>query len=104
MTKRESRVPVIFSSEPSNGQSSRHAICGTDVTGGVGERVGGVRGAVCAKVGFHGLKVDGAANANPVLDADIATPDSAVRVLVIRAQEDWAIANECWRRQSDQQV
>jgi len=29
--------------------------------------------------------------------ADIATPDSAVRALIIRAQEDWAIARECWR-------
>jgi acetate kinase len=31
------------------------------------------------------------------IDQDIAATDSAVRVLIIRAQEDWAIACECWR-------
>jgi acetate kinase len=30
-------------------------------------------------------------------DADIAGSTSAIRVLVIRAQEDWAIAKECAR-------
>jgi len=31
------------------------------------------------------------------LDQDIATSDSRGRILVIRAQEDWAIATECWK-------
>jgi len=38
-----------------------------------------------------------AANVQRTPDADIATPDSAVRILIIRAQEDWAIARECWQ-------
>jgi acetate kinase len=43
------------------------------------------------------LKLDSGKNAQPDLDQDIARSDSAVRILVIRAQEDWAIARECWR-------
>jgi len=31
------------------------------------------------------------------LNVDISTADSRVRVLVIRAEEDWAIAAECWK-------
>jgi acetate kinase len=30
-------------------------------------------------------------------DQDAAAADSAVRVLIVRAQEDWAIAHECWK-------
>jgi acetate kinase len=45
-----------------------------------------------------GLKLDPAKNAQSQSDQDIAAPDSSVRVLVIRAQEDWAIARECWKR------
>lgn len=48
-------------------------------------------------MGFLGLKLDDAANAQNPLDADIAAPTSAVRVLIIRAEEDWAIARECWK-------
>jgi acetate kinase len=66
-------------------------------TAGIGENSAEVRGAACAGFGFMGLKLDADKNARPRPDQDIATPDSAVRVLVIRAQEDWAIARECWR-------
>ena len=66
-------------------------------TAGVGENSAEVRGAACKGLFFLGLKLDDAANAQGVPDQDIATPDSAVRVLIIRAQEDWAIARECWR-------
>ena len=38
-------------------------------------------------------------NASVQPDQDIATVASKVRVLVIRAQEDWAIARECWKLQ-----
>jgi len=65
-------------------------------TAGVGENSVEVRDAVCRQLGFFGLKLDVAANAQPSTDGDIATPDSAIRVLIIRAQEDWAIAKECW--------
>jgi acetate kinase len=65
-------------------------------TAGVGENSVEVREAACKPLRFLGLKLDEAANARRSPDRDIATPDSAVRVLIIRAQEDWAIAKECW--------
>jgi len=64
---------------------------------GVGENSAEVRGAVCKQLSFLGLKLDDAANLQRTPDAEIATPDSAVRVFIIRAQEDWAIARECWQ-------
>src|SRR6267378_2250427 len=63
---------------------------------GVGENSAEVRDAACKQLGFLGLKLDDAANAQHPSDRDIAAPDSSVRVLIIRAQEDWAIARECW--------
>jgi acetate kinase len=66
-------------------------------TAGVGENSTELREATCRQLGFLGLQLDAAANQLPVSDRDIAASDSAVRVLVIRAQEDWAIAKECWR-------
>jgi acetate kinase len=65
-------------------------------TAGVGENSPEVREATCKQLGFLGLKLDGAVHAQPSTDVDIAAADSEVRVLVIRAQEDWAIARECW--------
>jgi len=66
-------------------------------TAGIGENSAEVRSAACAGFGFLGLKLDLEKNARPWPDQDIAAPDSAIRVLVIRAQEDWAIARECWK-------
>jgi acetate kinase len=66
-------------------------------TAGVGENSAEVRAAACAPLRFLGLKLDDAANAQRGPDGDIAASDSAVRVLIIRAQEDWTIAKECWR-------
>ena len=66
-------------------------------TAGVGENSAAVRSAACSKLEFLGLKLDSRTNARPSLDQDISTADSRVRVLVIRAEEDWAIARECWR-------
>src|SRR5213592_514320 len=53
---------------------------------GVGENSTEVRAAVCKQLVFLGLKLDDAANVQRTPDADIATPDSAVRVFIIRAQ------------------
>ena len=64
-------------------------------TAGVGENSPEVRAAACGTLEFLGVKLDRERNARPSLDADISTPDSRVRVLVIRAEEDWAIAKEC---------
>src|SRR5262249_20458080 len=61
-------------------------------TAGIGENSAEVRAAACTQLGFLGLTIDPAANANASADVDIATADSRVRILVIRAQEDWAIA------------
>jgi acetate kinase len=66
-------------------------------TAGVGENSPEVRQAACGPLSFLGLKLNETANAQVSPDADIATADSQVRVLVIRAQEDWAIAQECWK-------
>ena len=66
-------------------------------TAGVGENSPEVRAAVCSTLEFLGLKLDSGKNAKPSLDQDISTADSRIRVLVIRAEEDWAIAGECWK-------
>ena len=65
-------------------------------TAGVGEHSPEVRAATCDNFGYLGVKLDPEKNLQPVLDQDIAASDSSVRVLVIRAQEDWAIAQKCW--------
>jgi acetate kinase len=69
-------------------------------TAGIGENSPEVRAAACANFGFLGLKLDAAKNAQSSADQDISLSDSAVRVLVVRAQEDWAIARDCWRLMS----
>ncbi|MBC6476612.1 MAG: acetate kinase [Hormoscilla sp. GM7CHS1pb] len=65
-------------------------------TAGVGENAAAVREATCAGFEFLGLKLDKEKNLSSPKDMDIATPDSAVRVLVVQTAEDWAIACECW--------
>ncbi len=69
-------------------------------TAGIGENSPDIRGAACANFEFLGLKLDAEKNAQSPADQDISLSDSAVRVLVVRAQEDWAIARECWRLSS----
>ena len=71
-------------------------------TAGIGENSPKVRAAACANFGFLGLKLDGAKNVQSPADQEISFSDSAIRVLIIRAQEDWAIACDCWRLASDQ--
>lgn len=66
-------------------------------TAGVGENSPDVRSATCSTLEFLGLKLDGVTNLRPSPDQDIAALNSPVRILVIRAQEDWAIARECWK-------
>jgi acetate kinase len=69
-------------------------------TAGVGENSSAVRAAACEAFSFLGLKLDLEKNQQSPVDQDIATPDSAVRVLVIHTQEDWAIAQACWNLHS----
>jgi acetate kinase len=66
-------------------------------TAGVGENSSEVRAAACNTLGFLGVRLDSELNLRPSLDADISAADSRVRILVIRAEEDWAIATECWK-------
>jgi len=66
-------------------------------TAGVGENSPEVRAEACSTLEFLGLKLDPELNGRPSLDCDISTADSRIRVLVIRAEEDWAIAAECWK-------
>jgi acetate kinase len=61
-------------------------------TAGVGENSPVVRSGACEAFKFLGLQLDPALNESHPVDRDIATPDSAVRILVIHTQEDWAIA------------
>lgn len=69
-------------------------------TAGIGENSPEVRAAACANFSFLGLKLDGAKNAHSSADQDISLFDSAVRILIVSAQEDWAIARDCWRLMS----
>ena len=66
-------------------------------TGGIGENAAEVRAAACAAFGFLNLKLDTEKNAHLPADEDIATKDSHVRVLIVHTQEDWAIAQDCWK-------
>jgi acetate kinase len=66
-------------------------------TAGVGENAPLVRQKVCEGLEFIGLTLDKKKNSQSLVDQNIATTDSLVQVLVIHTQEDWAIAQECWK-------
>jgi acetate kinase len=66
-------------------------------TAGVGENSAIVRERACEAFEFLGLELNHTQNEAHPIDQDIAAEDSTVRVLVIHTQEDWAIAQECWR-------
>jgi len=66
-------------------------------TAGIGENSAEVRAAACANLGFLGLAIDAERNLSSPMESEISTTSSAVRVLVLAAQEDWAIARECWK-------
>jgi acetate kinase len=64
------------------------------------DRVGelpGVRAAVCRGLNCLGVQLDPAQNDAGIPDADVAAPQSPVRVLVIRTQEERMIARETVR-------
>ena len=65
--------------------------------GGIGENAAQVRSAACGAFGFLGLKLDEQKNAQSPADEDVATDDSPVRVLIVQTQEDWTIAQDCWK-------
>jgi acetate kinase len=65
-------------------------------TAGIGEKSGEVRAAACETLAFAGVHCEAVKNAQSPLDQDISPADAPVRVLVIRAQEEWAIARVCF--------
>jgi acetate kinase len=66
-------------------------------TAGIGENAPIVRRDTCAKLSFLGVQLNDKTNSSVTPDAAISASNSAVQVLVIRAQEDWSIARECVR-------
>jgi acetate kinase len=66
-------------------------------TAGVGEHSPEVRAQTCKNLGYAGLKLDLTKNAQSPVDQNISTADSQARILLIRAQEDWEIARDCWK-------
>jgi acetate kinase len=75
------------------------ALRGIDVltfTGGVGENSAMVRARACEGLAYLNLALDAEKNAASPVDQDIAVAESATRVLVVRTEEDWEIARECY--------
>ena len=64
-------------------------------TAGIGENSAHVRAAACGRLGFLEAACDRNRNDQCEPDEDISAENSRVRTLVIRAQEDWAIARKC---------
>ncbi len=65
-------------------------------TGGIGENAAEVRLAACCGLEFLGMRLDEERNRGVgAKDADIAMPDSRVRILVVHARETWAMVREC---------
>jgi len=70
-------------------------------TAGIGENGPDIRAAVCDGLEDFGLHLDPAKNAScQAAEADLATPDSPVRILVIPANEELVLAREVYRKLS----
>jgi acetate kinase len=63
-------------------------------TAGVGEHAAEIRERVCENMNYLGLELDRTANETCKPDADVAMPESAVRILVIATREDLTIMRE----------
>jgi acetate kinase len=66
-------------------------------TGGIGENAAEVRTASCESFAFLGIKLDAQKNSQSPADAQISAANSAIPVFIVHTQEDWAIAQECWK-------
>jgi acetate kinase len=76
------------------------AMGGMDVlifTAGVGENSTTLRTSVCDQLAYLGAAIDPSNNTQPASDREISAPASQVRILIVRAQEEWQIAKECWK-------
>lgn len=104
ITKGEARAQLAFDIYVHRLRSSIGAMLGSlggldalVFTAGVGENVPEIRQAACEAFKFLGIKIDIEKNTSKPIDENIATSDSAVKVLVIHTQEDWQIARECYK-------
>jgi acetate kinase len=61
-------------------------------TAGIGEHASGVRAAVCARLGFLGVKIDEEANERAEPDVTISPEGASPKVVVLRAGEDLVAA------------
>lgn len=66
-------------------------------TAGIGEHAPLIRAETCAALAFLGVTIDPEKNTTTHTTQDISAPDSAIKVLVIHTEEDWAIAQACWK-------
>jgi acetate kinase len=66
-------------------------------TAGVGEHSAEIRRRACEGLGFLGIELDRAANADCRPDADVASPASNTRILVVATREDLTIVREIRR-------
>ena len=66
-------------------------------TGGIGENATDVRATICDGLGHIGITIDPAKNARVRgCEADVGTPESPTRVLVIPTNEEGAIAGDTY--------
>ncbi|HLW36845.1 MAG TPA: acetate/propionate family kinase, partial [Candidatus Eremiobacteraceae bacterium] len=65
-------------------------------TGGVGENVAQVRAAACEGLEVFGLHLDREANKFATPDANVAESGQRIPICVIRSEERWAMARECY--------
>jgi acetate kinase len=72
-------------------------IDGLVFSAGIGEHSAEIRRRACDGLGFLGLELDYAANAQCSPDADVSSPAAKVRVLVIATREDVTIVREMRR-------
>ena len=66
-------------------------------TAGVGEHSPEVRARTCDNLGYAGLKLDLAKNAQSPADQDISYCRFAGTHSADSCQEDWEIARDCWK-------
>ncbi len=66
-------------------------------TAGIGQNDPVVRERICEGFNYIGLHLDRKKNHASLKEQDISASHSSIRVLVLDAQENWAIAQKCWK-------
>jgi acetate kinase len=77
--------------------ASMNGIDAIAFTGGVGEHACRVRAEVCEGLGFLGVELDQETNDRVSEDAVCSSADAKVGLVVVRAEENWIVAQECVR-------